>query len=435
MGLHRLADNSSDVRLLRSNGSPTSTAKRANRSAPAALKARRGNVLIYSVFAVIGMVGIGSFAVDYGRREAVRSELQFAADAAARAAIFGLSDNTAVSKAIAIAAQNVADNSAVTITSSDVTVGTYDTSTGLFSAGGASPNAVKVVASRTGTNGVATTLLGLIGGPQRVNVRVTSYAVANTAYQAIGAALYTPPTTHGIVGLNWFNLNSSTVESWDYSTNTVGGGVMGGTNAGVNINSSTFSGTLYKQSSQSISNNGSTITSTASLSSPYSFTAPTTPSTGVTNMGNYNGPPLWSQTLPGGKYYFDSFNVPLGKTLTFSGPAELYINGSCSISGNINTYGNLPTNTKIRMVSGSGVDIGMGATPLYLDVYAPNSPLNVSGRRVYGMFVMGGINLSGARISVDRTLGATTAGTWTAAPSGYSTGTATATQAVSVMPR
>jgi hypothetical protein len=411
------------------------TAKQAGQHRAAAPRKRRGNVLIYSVFAVIGLVGMGSFAVDYGRREAVRSELQFAADAAARAAIFGLSNNTAATKAIAIAAQNRADNSAVVITSTDVTVGTYDTSTGVFTSGGPSPNAVKVVASRTGSNGVATTLLSVIGGPQRVNVSVTSYAVANTAFSAVASSTYAPPTTHGLVGLNWFNLNSSTIESWDYTTNTTAGGVMGGTNAGVNINSSTWGGTLYKPSGQSVTNNGSTITSTANLGSNYSFASPTTPASGVTNMGNYNGPSGTSQTFAAGKYYFSNFSVPSGKTVIFSGAVELYINGSCNIAGNITTYNNLPANTKIRAVSGSGVDIGSGATPLYLDVYAPLSPLNVSGRRVYGSFIMGGINLSSARLSIDRTLGATTSGTWTTTPSGYSSGSAAATQAVSVMPR
>lgn len=396
-------------------------------------RTRRGNVLLYSLFAMTGLTAIGSLAVDYGHREAVRVELQHASDAAARAAVFGLSDNTATTRAIAMAAMNKADNSVVTITASDVTVGTYDPATGAFTTGGSSPNAVRVVASRTGNSGVATTLLGAIGGPQRLNVTSTSYAVAGSAFSAVASSTYTPPTTHGIVGLNWFNLNSSAIETWDPSTNTVAGGATGGTNSSVNINNSTWSGTLYKRSGQSVTNNGSTITSTATLGSAYSFTAPTTPASGITNMGNYNGPTGASQSFGAGKYYFTNFSVPAGKTVIFSGPVELYVNGSFNVSDNITTHNNQPANAKLRMVSGSGVDIAAGQTPIYLDVYAPLSPLNVNGRRVYGNFIMGGINLSSARISLDRTLGATTPGTWTTTP-GTAT-TSASTQSVSVVPR
>ncbi|MFT3785638.1 MAG: pilus assembly protein TadG-related protein [Tepidisphaeraceae bacterium] len=377
---------------------------------PRRRRAARGNVLVYSAVLSTVIFGFGAFAVDYGRRELVRSEMQYAADAAARYAVQGISDNTATSKAIAAAAQNSADGTAISISSSDVVVGTYNTTTGLFTAGGASPNAVKVTVARRNGSGMSTTLLRAFG-MTNLNVSATGFAMMAASGSGTASAA---PTTPGFIGLNWMNINSSTINSWDSATNTTKGGVIGGTNASVNINSSTYSGQLYAGFGPSVTNNGSTITTVSKLTSGYSFAMPTTPGSGVTNLGNYNGPSGASQTFAAGKYYFDSFSVPAGKTVVFSGPVELYINGSCNIGGNITTYQNTPSNTKIRMVCGAGVDIGGGSTPLYLDVYAPQSPLNISARTdVYGSFIMGGVSLSGTHIGVDRNIGSTTAGTWT----------------------
>src|SRR4051812_30221373 len=48
-------------------------------------RARRGAVLVYTMVAMVAFVGLCSLAVDYGRAQMVKTELQSAADAAARA--------------------------------------------------------------------------------------------------------------------------------------------------------------------------------------------------------------------------------------------------------------------------------------------------------------------------------------------------------------
>jgi hypothetical protein len=87
--------------------------------------------------------------------------------------------------------------------------------------------------------------------------------------------------------------------------------------------------------------------------------------------------------------------VPSGKTVTFSGAAEVYVNGSINLSGAVNTYGNLPSNLKLYNTAGAGVDIGTNASsPIYAEIYAPNSPFNLNARTFYGSLISTGISVN-----------------------------------------
>src|SRR5438034_11489379 len=86
---------------------------------------RRGMTLIYVTVCFALLCGIVSFAIDLGRVQAAKTELQRAADAAARYAVTGIADNTARTKAIAAAAGNYADGSTVVLRNGDVSIGTW----------------------------------------------------------------------------------------------------------------------------------------------------------------------------------------------------------------------------------------------------------------------------------------------------------------------
>ncbi len=235
----------------------------------------------------------------------------------------------------------------------------------------------------------------------------------------------------GFVGLNYLNVqNNCTIQGFDAVNSTTLGSVniLGQTNAGSNMNSCTFKGELdYKTT---LSKNNATITKTKKVNSTLAFTAATSPMvnnvlpSGYTNLGNYNGPSGASQAFAGGKYYASTFSVPAGKTLTFSGPAELYVNGAFSVAGDIVTYDNFAANLKVRMVCSAGVDINSGGSkPLYLDVYAPQSPLNINNRsNVNGSFIMSGINVSNSNVNIDRAVKANGGATPNPAASGGSNG-------------
>src|SRR3954453_11110502 len=116
----------------------------------------RGGIMVYMVVAMTVLILLSSLAVDLGRVQLARTELQRAADAAARYAASGLSDGTALSKARYAAGQNTADGSPVQLVmggagNDDVVVGHWDGSG--FVAGGSPTDAVRVTSRRTAARG------------------------------------------------------------------------------------------------------------------------------------------------------------------------------------------------------------------------------------------------------------------------------------------
>ncbi len=130
------------------------------------------------------IVGVVSLGVDLARVQLVKSQLLTAADAAARNGASGLPQGsaTATSLALATAAGNSADGSPVALNAAtDVIVGTW--TGGIFSAGGASPNAVKVIARRTAATSSAVPLVfGQVIGMPACDVTVSSIAMLAGSY-------------------------------------------------------------------------------------------------------------------------------------------------------------------------------------------------------------------------------------------------------------
>src|SRR3954451_16303262 len=105
----------------------------------------RGTVLIYVMVSMVVLFGFVSLAVDYGRVQLAKSELQQAADSAARFAATGINDGTAVDKAIAAANANSADGTRIEISSRDVRLGNWDANlTPKFSTTRSPTNAIQV---------------------------------------------------------------------------------------------------------------------------------------------------------------------------------------------------------------------------------------------------------------------------------------------------
>src|SRR4051812_49390874 len=114
---------------------------------------RRGAVLVYTMSAMVVFIGICSLAVDWGRVQVATTELQSAADAAARAGALPGGPAAAVNPARWVAKQNPADGYAVDLgNSEDVQIGYWDTQAGtftrLFGSEQNRANAVKTVARR-----------------------------------------------------------------------------------------------------------------------------------------------------------------------------------------------------------------------------------------------------------------------------------------------
>lgn len=132
--------------------------------------ARRGLSLVYSTVTLGVLMGFSSFAVDFGRITASKTELLRAADAAARAgaANLNLGSATARAQAVAWTKVNKVDNRALADDCIAVTVGIWTESNNTFRgnlAVGETPNAVRVVLTRpaVGPNSVPLLWGSLIG--------------------------------------------------------------------------------------------------------------------------------------------------------------------------------------------------------------------------------------------------------------------------------
>lgn len=131
---------------------------------------------------MIATMGLVSLAVDLGRVETAKTELRRAADAAARVGAAYLPQGTSAvqTAAIAMAANDTVDGTAVSITSSNVTVGIWNTSKNKFSSSGTADNvtkfqAVQVTINRANGNAIPL-LFGSLVGASTCSVSATSVA-------------------------------------------------------------------------------------------------------------------------------------------------------------------------------------------------------------------------------------------------------------------
>lgn len=130
--------------------------------------ARRGRFglgVIYLMFMMTALVGFASLAVDWGRVQLAKSQLQHAADAAARFGALGLENDadTARANAVAAAADNSSDGVTVVVDPNlDVEFGTWDANRRTFTVVAAGnedlADAIRVYARRTAAKGNAVPL-------------------------------------------------------------------------------------------------------------------------------------------------------------------------------------------------------------------------------------------------------------------------------------
>jgi Flp pilus assembly protein TadG len=109
----------------------------------------RGTVMIYSVIVMTVMLAFAVLAVDLGRISLARSQLQDAADAAARYAVAGMVSSstyqtTAQSHAAAALADCTVEGVALSASNLTTTIGVWNSNGNVFTPAATTPNAVKV---------------------------------------------------------------------------------------------------------------------------------------------------------------------------------------------------------------------------------------------------------------------------------------------------
>jgi hypothetical protein len=141
-----------------------------------------GAATVFSLLVVIIFLMIGGISVDYASGERMRSQLQSAADAAAAAAFIQRANHTAArARAIEVAALNApVEVHGNVLLASDVVFGHWAMSPGVFRAGEAPMNAVRVTTRRAASN----------GNPlQSFLLRFVGYATLDVSAEAVVVAL------------------------------------------------------------------------------------------------------------------------------------------------------------------------------------------------------------------------------------------------------
>lgn len=140
---------------------------------------RRAVALVWTAIMLVVFIGLAGLVCDLGYVILTGTQLQSAADAAALAGAWRLRptfDETIVRKtAQSVAKENQAAKLPVDLDDADIAIGTYDPATRTFTPDLRSPDAVKVVAHRTGGKALPL-LFGPIFGVNTANVSRTAIA-------------------------------------------------------------------------------------------------------------------------------------------------------------------------------------------------------------------------------------------------------------------
>lgn len=287
--------------------------------------ARPGAVLVYVSLSIIAFVAIASLAVDLAHMRVVKSQLQFAADSAARYAVTGISTSTSANRAISAAASITVDGTAVVVGNSDVVVGTWSGSA--FTAGGTTPNAVKVTAARSAARGNATSLWwGSLFGKSSCDITVTSIAYGRNQ-----------PTAGFIGYAGIYYKNNSFYGGYDSRVTTLPTQATATATARLGTNTAMVGYQNNILKGDAILGPSATSPVGMQISGTTQVRATDLP---IPSMPNWN--PLTAPTdlvvstvttLPGGYYWFNSMTVTAN--LTFAGPSVVYVNGPISFDATV----------------------------------------------------------------------------------------------------
>lgn len=332
-------------------------------------------VLVYSLALMCVMTALASMAVDYGRVQVTKTQLQAAADAAARAAVQQLPDQTAaLSVAQAVAASNAADGASISLPTADVIFGNYASKT--FTASGSPVNAVKITVRRTAATGNAVPLaFAGIYGAKSCNVTASAVCMGTSS---------APRGFIGLGGISFKNntfvggYNSSTTTTPTHSSATGDASLSSNGSIDAKKNATVFGDLLLGPgaSATGFTNSGGTqVGLSAAIATPADpVWAPVSNPNGISQ--NYTTSSS-TTTLPGGTYWFTALTI--NGPLKFSGAATVYINGSVVIDDDLTAYQSIPANLKVYQL-GTGRTFGDSKSnniDIIADIVAPKSDFSV----------------------------------------------------------
>lgn len=384
------------------------------------VRGRRAFSSIYVCVLLVALSGMVSLGVDLGRVQLARSQLQTAADAAARAAANGFATSVAQarSSALAVASANTCDGAAINLNSTqDVEFGTWNAGAGTFTPLGSgsesSATAVRVTARRTVARGNPISLVfARLVGKQTADVSASCIMSVATTSSGFGLFGVTSVTMSG----------SADIKSWSSSSGGVGSSAYVGSNGNITLSGSAkVWGDAHPGPGKSVTTSGASSVTGSKSPLPATESYPVIAAGAYASSNNNSVLPAQyfsggnftinankSYTFPPGVYYIRNLTVSGSADISTSGAVTIYLYGALSISGNgdVTTYHNKPANLRINVTNSSGVNVS-GSGLLYADVYAPQSPVSISGSGdLYGRVIANTLTISGSGILFhDTTLG------------------------------
>jgi Flp pilus assembly protein TadG len=374
-------------------------------------RSRRGISAIYVAMILLVIFGFVALGIDIGRMQLAKTELQGAADAAARAGATQVRHSRANARAsaLSLAAANTCVGQAVALqVDEDVEIGLWDKSTRVFTVlpegDPQTPNAVRVTSRRIAARNSA---VPLIFAP------VIGHNTSDIQAVAV-AHITTRSYTYGIVGIDYIKMNGvTTTDSYDsragpYDPNSPGANGDIVSNGPITlVGQAQVNGDANPGPDDQVNmtSNAGVTGNTEPLPEelvfppvdpgPYAAAnnnaaLPPSVYTAGTRDFNLNG----AFTLAGGstdyvKYYFNNFTVGAQAKLTVTGKVEICVTGQFKIAGGVTTANNNPGNFRIRVAGPGDVSIS-GTSDLYADVYAPEAPCTFNGlgnpRNPLGLF-------------------------------------------------
>jgi len=366
-------------------------------------------IVLAAVFMTI-LLGMVAFAVDCGMIVVVRTQLQNAADAGARAGATSLRNGSsaAIAAAKSIMESNVAAGTAVSVvTAQDIELGTWNkttlTFTPLSGSAQSSANAVRVTCRVSSQRNNA---LSLFFAP------IFGIQSADVSAQAV--AINTPIICGPFVGIDSVSINGSYTDSYnsdDGFYSSVGRGNQGHVCSNGQIallGSTVVHGDAHPGPGCTVTGAGTATGSTIALPSPLVMPA-IDPGDAATRNDNNKLPPnvinnngafsLNAQqnlVMPPGTYYFSSFRLGAQSSLTINAKVTIYVTGDVDASGGtISNTTQLPANC--QMYGMGSTFKAAGGAAFYGVLYAPGADIIRTGNSdFYGVAVGKTLKFSGS---------------------------------------
>lgn len=312
-------------------------------------------------------------AVDWGRVQLAKGQLQTAVDAAALHAVSGVLSDTWESRASAALSDNQA--AGLPIIPGDIVAGTWDESSQALDPGGDYPDALMVAASTT-----VDLYFGEFVGVAEVELHATAIAGLKDSIW-------------GLTGIDSVDLRNVVVDSYQpgagpYSATRRNRAVVS-SNGNINLDSSTIDGDLYIGPEASISGSG-VVTGKVNK---HAYVHDFDPVTAADWAGGYNNGALMAHLdsdrslqvegsthlrIPGGTYLVKDFKIAGTATLEATGPVTIYVTGAVDLLGTMKTWANAPENLNIRVASKQKVTV-VGTADFFGSIYAPTSSVTIGG--------------------------------------------------------